>query len=64
MSHKKTKYPVGGTRSVYGDTDWYLVALVLYKLVLLGIRWYMVSIGLVCLYILKKVDVWSGGTDS
>ena len=58
MSHKKTKYPVGGTRSVYGDTDWYLVALVVYKLVLLGI-----SIGLVCLYILKKVDLWSGGTN-
>ena len=35
-----------------------------YKLVLLGIRWYMVSKGLVCLYILEKVEIWSGDTDA
>ena len=64
MSRKKTKYPVGGTSSVYGDTGSNLVVLVLYcKLVLLGIRWYRVSIGLVCLYILKKVEIWLGVTD-
>ena len=40
-----------GTESVNDDTGWYLVNI---KLVLLGIRWYMVSKGLVCLYILEK----------
>ena len=35
-----------------------------YKLVLLDIRWYMVSKGLVCLYILEKVENWSGVTDA
>ena len=53
MSRKKTNYPVGGTRSVYDDTDWYLVVRVLYKLALLGIRWYGVSIGMP-VYIEKK----------
>ena len=47
-----------GTGSVYDDTDWY------YKLVLLGIRWYRVSKGLVCLYILEKMEIWSGVTDT
>ena len=36
---------------------WYLMVLGQYKLVLLGIRWYMVSKGLVCLYILEKVEI-------
>ena len=35
-----------------------------YKLVLLDIRWYLVSKGLVCLYILEKVEIWSGVTDA
>ena len=35
-----------------------------YKLVMLGIRWYRVSKGLVCLYILEKVEIWSGVTDA
>ena len=35
-----------------------------YKLVLLGIRWYRVSKGLVCLYILDKVEIWLGVTDA
>ena len=47
-----------GTGSVYDDTDWY------YKLVLLGIRWYRVSKGLVCLYILEKVEIWLGVSDA
>ena len=31
-----------------------------YKLVLLGIREYRVTKGLLCLYKLKKVEIWSG----
>ena len=41
---------------------WYLMVLGQYKLVLLGIRWYRVSKRLVCLYILEKVEIWSGDT--
>ena len=29
-----------------------------YNLVLLGIKWYWVSIGLLCLYILKNMEIW------
>ena len=36
---------------------------VLYKLVLLGIWWYRVSIGLLCLYKLKKVEIRPDVTD-
>ena len=56
---------------IISGTWWYWVSiwrywLVLgqYKLVLLGIRWCMVSKGLVCLYILEKVEIWSGDTDA
>ena len=56
---------------IISGTLWYWVSirrywLVLgqYKLVLLDIRWYMVSKGLVCLYILEKVEIWSGVTDA
>ena len=56
---------------IISGTWWYWVSiwrywLVLgqYKLVLLDIRWYMVSKGLVCLYILEKVEIWSGVTDA
>ena len=35
-----------------------------YKLVLLDIRCYMVSKGLVCLYILEKMEIWSGDTNA
>ena len=42
----------------------YWLVLGQYKLVLLDIRWYMVSKGLVCLYILEKVEIWSGDTDA
>ena len=41
-----------GTGSEYDNTGWYLVSISWYCLVL--IRWYMVSKGLVCLYILEK----------
>ena len=33
-----------------------------YNLVLLGIKWYWVSIGLLCLYILKNMEIWSDVT--
>ena len=50
-----------GIRSVCDITGWYLVSI---KLELLGFRWYRVSIGLVCLYILEKVEIWSCVTDA
>ena len=50
-----------GTGPLYDNTGWYLVSI---KLVLLDIRWYRVSKGLVCLYILEKVQTWSGVTDA
>ena len=52
-----------GTGSVYGDTGEYLVALGHYKFLLLGTWWYRVSIRLLYLYILKKVEIWLGATD-
>ena len=42
---------------VVGGSGWYLVVLGQYNLVLLGIKWYWVSIGLLCLYILKKMEI-------
>ena len=48
-----------GTGSVWGDTGCNLVVLGQYNLVLIGIQWYWVSKGLLCLYILKKVESWS-----
>ena len=51
-----------GTGSVYDDTGWYLVSISWYCLVL--IRWYRVSEGLVGLYILEKVEIWTGVTDA
>ena len=47
---------------MWSDTDWYLVVLGQYNLVLLGIKWYWISIGFLCLYILKKVEIWTGVT--
>ena len=43
-----------GTGSEYGDTSLYLVVLIHYKLALISTWWYRVTIGLLCLYILKK----------
>ena len=55
--------------SVKGGTGWYLVLLgqsnlVLGQntLVLIGIKWNWVNRGLLCLYILKKVEIWSDVT--
>ena len=39
-----------GTGSVWGGTGSYFVVLGQYNMVLLGIKWYWVSIGLLCLY--------------
>ena len=52
----------GGDGSVWGGTGWYLVVLGQYNLVLLGIKWNWVSTRLLCLYILKKVEIWSDVT--
>ena len=51
-----------GTGSVWGGTGWYLVVLGQCNLVLLDIKWNWVSITLLCLHILKKVEIWSGFT--
>ena len=50
---------------IISDTGcgWCVMVLGQFKLVLLGIRWYRVSVGLLCLYILNKVEAWSGVTD-
>ena len=50
-----------GPGSVYDNTGWYLVSKSWYYLVLGD---YKVSKGLVCLYILEKVEIWSGVTDA
>ena len=60
---------VGGTGSVEAGTGWYLVVLCQYGAVLVGtlwywvsIKWYWVSKGLLCLYISKKMEIWSDVT--
>ena len=53
---------ISDTESIWGGTGWYLVVIGQYDLVLLGIKWYWVSIRLLCLYILKKVEIWSDVT--
>ena len=40
-----------------------MVVLGQYNLVLLGIKWYWVSKVLLCQYILKTANIWSGVTD-
>ena len=63
ISCKKRNYLFGWWH--INDISWYLMVLGQYKLVLLiGIRWYRVSKGLECLYILEKVEIWSGVTDA
>ena len=46
----------GGTGSVWGSTGWYLMILGQFNLVLIGIELYWVNKGLLCLYILKKIN--------
>ena len=55
-------YTYDGTGSVWGGTGWFLLVMSQYNLVLLGIKWYWVNIGLLCLYILEKVEIWSDVT--
>ena len=50
---------------------WYLMVLDQYMTILAGtwsvlpgIRWYRVSKGLVCLYILEKVEIWPVDTNA
>ena len=50
----------GGAGSIWDGTSWYLVVLGQYNLVLLGFKWNWVYTRLACLYILKKVEIWSG----
>ena len=75
MSRKKRNYSVDCTVPYEKmNYKWYLMVLgqymtILagtwqYKLVLLDNRWYMVSKGLVCLYILERVEIWLGVTDA
>ena len=49
--------------SVEGGTGWYLMVLGQYNLLLLGFKWYQVSKVLLCQYILKTANIWSGVTD-
>ena len=44
--------------------EWNLVALIQYKAVPFNYSWYLVSIGLACLYILRKVEIWWVDTDA
>ena len=55
---------ISGTWRYWVSIWRYWLVLDQYKLVLLDIRWYRVSKGLVCLYILEKVEIWSGVTDA
>ena len=48
--------------SEFGGSGWYLVVLGQYNLVLLGIKWDWVSKGLLCLYILKNMEICSDVT--
>ena len=50
------QYLVGQYGVVLAGTWWYWVS------ILLGFKWNWVSTRLVCLYILKKVDIWSDVT--
>ena len=43
-----------GTGSLWGDNGCNLVVLGQYNLILIGIEWYLVNKGRLCLYILKK----------
>ena len=49
---------LGGTESVWAGSGWYLVVLGQYNLVLFGIKWNWVSVGLLCLYILKNMEIY------
>ena len=50
---------LGGNGSVYGTTGWYLVVLEggIYQLLM------VLGIGLLCVCIMKKVEIWLGVTE-
>ena len=54
MNYKWYQQVLGQYKAILSGTWWYWHCLVL---ALLGITWYRVSIGLVCLYILEKVEI-------
>ena len=62
VSRRRCWLIFGGAGSVWGGTGWYMVVLGQYYLVLLSIKWNWVSTRLLCLYILKKVEIWSDVT--
>ena len=65
VTHNKRYWLVhGGTGSVWGGSGWYLVVLGQYGPVPFSIKLYLVSKVLLCLYILEKVEIWSGVTDA
>ena len=59
---KRNLLVLGGAGSVWSGIGWYLVILGQHNLVLLGIKWNWISTRLLCLYILKKVEIWSDVT--
>ena len=63
LGHRRRYWlELGGAGSLWGGAGWCLVVLGQYNLVLLGIKWYWVSIELLCLYILKNMEIWSDVT--
>ena len=58
VSKRRYRLVIGGTDSVWDGTGVNLVVLGQYNLVLLGIKWNWVSTRLLCLYILKEVEIW------
>ena len=53
---------LGGTESVWVGTGWYLVVLGQYNWVPLGIKLNLVSVQLLCLFILKNMVIYSDVT--
>ena len=48
--------------SVLGGNGWYLVVLGQYNWLPLGIKWNLVSVQLLCLFILKNMEIYSDVT--
>ena len=66
MNYKWYQQVLGQYKAILSGTWWYWVSKNWHCLdqAVLGITWYRVSIGLVCLYIFEKVEIWSGVTDA
>ena len=50
--------------ALQNDEDVYWVSIGHYEAVAVGYWWYWVSVGHLCLYILHKVEIWTGVTDA